>query len=86
MKLKEGHWYKFNDRGDIHIGYYLGTDADFPCCVCDKGHKAHTFNIWYKTPNCSNYETWGFGKEHMPEILEDLGEVDGLVYDRIYND
>jgi hypothetical protein len=21
----------------------------------------------------------------MPEILEDLGEVDGLVYDRIYN-
>lgn len=86
MKFKKGHWYKFNDRGNIYIGQYMGNSQDFPCCVCDKGHKAHTFNIWYKTPRCENYETWGFGREHMPEILEDLGERDELIFDRIYED
>ena len=79
IKLIEGHWYKFNDRGDIHIGYYLGRQGGFECCVCGKGNKAYTFNIWY----CNyDYETWGFGKEHLPEIIEDLGEQAGIIIDK----
>ena len=79
-KMREGHWYKFNDRGEVHVGYYVGNDCGFPCCVCDKGKKAHVFNIWH---DLIGYESWGYGREHMPEILEDLGEVPGVIIDKV---
>lgn len=79
IKLVENHWYKFNDRGSEHIGQYTGTDQGFPCCVCDKGCKAHTFNIWY---NEYGWETWGFGRNHLPQIIEDLGEQEEVVIDQ----
>lgn len=76
--MKQNHWYKFNDRGELHIGQYTGTEGGFECCVCGKGCKAHTFNVWYG----DNYETWGYGKEHLPEIVEDLGESDEVIIDK----
>ena len=70
-KMRAGHWYRFNDRGNEYVGQYMGRQDGFECCVCEKGCKAHTFNIWY----CKqDYETWGFGNDHMPQIIEDLGE------------
>ena len=69
--LRTGHYYKINDRGHTVIGQYIGNEEGFECCVCGKGNKAKCFNIWYDK---NGYETWGFGKEHMPEIIEDLGE------------
>ena len=76
VKIKANHWYKFNDRGREFIGQYTGRQDGFECCVCRKGCKAHTFNIWY----CENdYETWGFGNNHLPEIVEDLGECDNII-------
>lgn len=69
-KLVIGHTYKFNDRGEEHIGQYTGADNEFECCVCGKGHKAKCFNIWNSE---NDYETWGYGANHMPEIIEDLG-------------
>lgn len=36
MKLIGSHWYKFNDRGKVHIGYYVGRQRGFYCCVCGK--------------------------------------------------
>jgi hypothetical protein len=78
-KLIENHWYKFNDRGEIHVGYYLGRQKGFECCVCGCGHNAFTFNIWHNT---YDYETWGYGKEHLPIILEDLGEKRGIIIDK----
>lgn len=80
VKLIADHWYKFNDRGEIHIGYYYGRQSGFECCVCGKGGNAYTFNIWNST---TDYETWGYGKEHLPEILEDLGECSGVIVDEI---
>ena len=77
--MVKGHWYKFKDRGDVHIGQYTGNEQGFECCVCCKGCKAHTFNIWYDKNG--GYETWGFGKEHMPTIVEDLGDVDDVILD-----
>ena len=71
-----GHWYKFNDRGREYIGQYTGRDQGFECCVCDKGCKAHTFNIWYDQ---NGWETWGFGPKHMPTIIDDLGEQDEII-------
>lgn len=76
MKLIENHWYKFNDRGDVYIGYYLGRQKGFECCVCNKGTNAYTFNIWNSS---TDYETWGYGKEHLPEIIEDLGLYNGII-------
>lgn len=73
IKLVADHFYRFNDRGEEHIGQYTGTDNEFECCVCGKGHKAHCFNIWYAINGGADYETWGYGPSHMPQILEDLG-------------
>lgn len=83
MKLIEGHWYKFDDRGEVHIGNYMGRQKGFECCVCNKGTKAHTFNIWYSHEGCENYETWGYGLCHIPTIIEDLGESEDVIFDWI---
>lgn len=80
MKLINGHWYRFNDRGEKAIGQYTGRQRGFECCVCDKGCNAHTFNI-YHTANEGDYETWGYGPNHLPEILEDLGDGSDIVVD-----
>ena len=72
MKLIENHWYRFMEPDDnIYIGQYVGRQKGFECCVCGKGFNAYTFNIWNSE---TDYETWGYGKEHLPKILEDLGE------------
>ena len=78
-KLTENHWYKFNDRGEIHIGYYLGRQGGFECCVCGCGRNAYTFNIWHSN---IGYETWGYGREHLPEIIEDLGARGEILIDQ----
>lgn len=78
MKIVKNHWYKFNDRGETHIGYFLGRQKGFECCVCGKGGNAYTFNIWNSN---IDYETWEYGKEHLPQIIEDLGERNGIILD-----
>lgn len=78
--LKIGYWYKFNDRGEIHVGQYVGNDEGFECVVCGKGCKAKCFNIWYDED--SGYETWGYGPNHMPRILEEVGGEDDIILDR----
>lgn len=75
-KLKMNHWYKFNDNGTEYVGQYTGSEQGFECCVCGKGCKAHTFNVFY---DMDGYETWGYGPNHMPKILADLGESDTAI-------
>ena len=73
-KLIVNHFYRFNDRGEEHIGQYIGTDNHgWECCVCGKGCKAKIFNVWYASNGGADYESWGYGPNHMPLILEDLG-------------
>ena len=74
--LKIRHWYRFNDGGTEYIGQYTGRENGFECSVCGKGCKAHTFNVWYDK---EAYETWGYGPDHMPKIIEDLGEHDEVI-------
>ena len=79
--LKTNHWYKFKDeQGNTHIGQFIGRQEGFECCVCGKGNKAYCFNIWYDVNNL-DYETWGYGKEHLPLIIEDLGESEEIIVD-----
>lgn len=76
VRLITDHFYRFNDRGEEHIGQYTGDDNEFECCVCGKGHKAKCFNVWHYIGNMDgmyDYETWGYGASHMPTIMEDLG-------------
>lgn len=78
--LHDGNWYKFKDSyGGVHTGQYMGRQGGFECCVCGKGCKAHTFNIWYDEQG--GYETWGFGNNHLPDILEDLGPSESVMLD-----
>lgn len=77
--LKINHWYRFKDSEGIHVGNYMGREEGFECCVCNKGCKAHCFNIWYDKDG--GYETWGFGNDHLPEVLEDLGETEEVILD-----
>lgn len=83
IKLIPKHWYKFDDRGEIHVGYYYGRQRGFECCVCGKGEYCHCFNIWYVSDGGKHvdYETWGYGASHLPKIIEDLGEHDGILKD-----
>lgn len=77
MKLEINHWYRFMEPdNNIYIGQYVGRQKGFECCVCGKGCNAYTFNIWNSE---TDYETWGYGKEHLPKILEDLGEHDTII-------
>ena len=66
-KLIIGKRYRLNDRGDIAIGEYIGTEGGFECCVCGKGCKAHCFNIYHDSEGY-DYETWGYGNNHLPKI------------------
>lgn len=80
-RLKIGHYYRFDDRGDVHIGQYTGRangDDGFECVVCGMGHKCRTFNLWNGD---RDWETWGFGDSHFPTILEDLGEPSSPIFD-----
>lgn len=77
MKLEINHWYRFMEPdNNIYIGQYVGRQKGFECCVCGKGCNAYTFNIWNSE---TDYETWGYGKEHLPKILEDLGNYEGII-------
>ena len=67
------HWYRFADRGETHVGLYMGRQKGFECMVCGCGHNAHTFNI-YHSDEWNDYETWSYGTEHLPTVIEDLGE------------
>lgn len=81
MRMKIGNWYKFRDPNlGVHIGQYMGKQEGFECCVCGKGHNAYTFNIWYAAGDF-NYETWGYGKEHL-DVIEDLGPSDDVILDK----
>lgn len=71
--MKVNHWYRFEDNGEQHVGLYVGRQAGFDCCVCGKGTCCYTFNIHHSTDS-QDYETWGYGREHLPRIIEDLGE------------
>lgn len=87
IKLVEGHWYKINDRGEIHKAQYAGRQEGFECIVCrannltsnfEFGKTCRTFNLWH---NDWDFETWGFGANHFPEVLEDMGEPDEPIVD-----
>lgn len=70
----------FDDRGDVHIGQYMGRQRGFECLVCGAGCNAHTFNIWYDN---RDYETWGYGDNHLPTIVKDLGVHNNIIKDEL---
>ena len=82
-RLKIGHYYRFSDRGEVHVGQYTGRaqkeEDGFECVVCGWGHNCRTFNLWHDRRG--DWETWGFGETHFPEILEDLGDPDEPIID-----
>ena len=85
MKLTIGNWYAFNDRGEKHIGQYTGRNTGdpkfgFECIVCGRGCRAHQFNL-YHTNNEGDYETFSYGNDHMPTIIEDLGNGFDIIID-----
>lgn len=80
IRLVAGNWYKMQEQdGTTHIGQYYGREAGCECCVCGKGGNAYAFNIWYDKDG--GYETWAYGKEHLPTILEQVGGMNDIILD-----
>ena len=81
IRLVAGNWYRFQEQdGTQHVGQYYGREEGFECCVCGKGHNAYAFNIWYDENG--GYETWAYGREHLPAILEKVGTAEDIVIDQ----
>ena len=75
VRLAEGHYFKCHDKNDgtEFIGQYMGREKGFECMVCGFGHIAYCFNLYHTEESWDDYETFSYGKEHLPEIIEDLG-------------
>lgn len=74
-------WYTIKEAdGREHKAQFIGRQSGFECCVCGKGCNAYTFNIWYDKDG--GYETWGYGADHLPELIEDLGKSEEPILDK----
>lgn len=84
MKLKKYNWYVIKDCLDNkeHIAQYYGREEGYECCVCNHGNNAYCFNIYYGE---DQYETWAYGKEHLPQIIKELGESEKQIIDKEEN-
>ena len=79
-RLKIGMIYKIKDlHGFEGYGVYMGKQKDFGCCICDKGCNCKTFNILHgnsieeglkNKDEKEDYETFGYGNDHFPEVEE----------------
>lgn len=82
--MKKYNWYIIKERfldgdnGKMYIVQYMGREEGFGCMVCDHGNNAQCFNRYYDT---DQYETWCYGKEHLPEIIKDLGASEEQIID-----
>lgn len=88
IRLTAGNWYKIREAdGTERIGQYYGREEGFECVVCGKGHNAYAFNFWYEGKRqddgtaFQDYQTWAYGREHLPTILEKVGGIDDLILD-----
>ncbi len=85
-QFKKGHCYKAFDEfyKCEFIGIYMGREQGYECMICGKGNNAHGFNIYQgsiKNPTkeevenhiCNiGYETWFYGNEHLPTMIEEI--------------
>lgn len=80
MKYPTGiHRYKID--GTEYFAEYTGRQKGFECCVCGKGCNAFTFNIYHADTleelpfaiNAMDYETWGYGADHLEQAVELIG-------------
>lgn len=71
-KFEENKIYEIEDYfGDRVVAIYIGKVEGFSCCVCGKGNNAYCFNVasTIEELELGQYETWGFGKEHLPSVI-----------------
>ena len=69
--LRIGHFYRCRDNTHdlTFVGQYVGKVDGMECCVCHKGNSAYAFNVYHldKPNNELGYETFFYGKEHLPQ-------------------
>ena len=84
IRLKKYNWYIIKDEasdgihGKMYIVQYYGREEGYGCMVCNHGHNAYGFNRYY---DVDQYETWFYGKEHLPKIIKDLGTSEEQIID-----
>lgn len=81
---------KYRIDGQEVLAQYMGRQRGFECCVCGKGCNAFTFNIYHNDANGyaddvnnidpDNYETWGYGPNHIEDAVELIEEYH-LIHD-----
>lgn len=86
IRLRKGHCYVAEDKtfGGRFVGIYMGREDGYPCMVCGKGGHAYGFNVYQgdaESPtkqevedyiSSKGYETFFYGKEHMPEVIREV--------------
>lgn len=74
--MKKGNYYEFEYKGYKCKAQYVGREKNFECMVCGKGCNCYCFNVFNTLEELNNdiYETFSFGKEHLPK-LEEIKEV-----------
>jgi hypothetical protein len=84
--MKKYNWYIIKEtnfgENKLYIAQYYGREEGFECMVCNHGHNAYCFNVYY---DYDMYQTWCYGKEHMPEIVKDLGSSREQIIDNEEN-
>lgn len=70
--------HKYIIEGKEYYAEYIGRQQGFECCVCGNGCNAFTFNILHgetyteaiNNYNNYDYETWGYGRQHIEEAVQ----------------
>ena len=70
--MKKGKFYEFEFKGYKLKGQFMGREKNFECLVCGKGCNAYCFNVFNTKEELEQniYETFSFGKEHLPKLKE----------------
>ena len=81
---------KYRIDGQVVLAQYMGRQRGFECCVCGKGCNAFTFNVFHhgmcgdandvNNIDPDNYETWGYGPNHIEDAVELIEEYH-LIHD-----
>ena len=78
MKYEVNHWYKYRRLGGaIILGRYIGRDPEECCNII--GHRTeiynvHVFEVYYKQHGEIIKEHDMYCDEHLPDIVEELGD------------
>ncbi len=78
MRFELNHWYRYRRLdGAVILGRYIGRDPEECCNII--GHRtdkynAHVFEVYYKQHGEKVKEHDAYCDDHLPDLVEELGD------------